>query len=484
MARWWREILAAAALAALLGAGGVWSLDLLIPRYAASAEVAIIPRRSTVALDERFKAIEQQVGSRLRGNFTGRRAAMVGLVHQADLAQRVFDRLRGDLDEDSSPARLLDAIDAELVTLGMATNQPNSDLIRLTASARSPALAKALADAWAETFVEDVNILFSDVPRKVVADVSAELESVRERYLEAESQLQAFNAASRVDLLDQEIAAKDAVIGEVVSTWQLTATASFQKEMTSRLASLDEDLGQLRKARTNLRDARVLRLLVDSGSASSVASNSLAIYLFKARMVTDNPNLEIRLGETPAVSAADQRQDVDITIKSLEQQIGELDATVHRQTTELAALVGEEDDENGIRSLLASMVRQLDTTRDQPMMALLAKLEREKRSLAIARQDELTTQANLTLERDLMRTTLSTLQSEVVELELTVAAAPSQVRLASPAELPVDTSWPAAPLVGVAALLAGFLTALLLAPLATAMGWQPPLRRRSAAAPD
>ena len=482
VALWWREILAVPATAALLGFAGIWSLEHLVPRYAASADVAIIHTRSTVALDERFQAVDRSDRQVQQRGRPARRAALVGLVHQADLAERVFDRLQGDLEEASSPVELLAAIEAELVTVGMASNRPESDLIRLTAYAPEATLAKALADAWAEAFVDDMNALFADVPREVVDTVAAELASVRARYAEAEAKLQAFMAASRIDLLEQEIAAKDAVIQEVVSTWRLTATAAFQKDITSRLTSIDENLAHLRETRARLRNAQGLRLLLNS-SPSSVASNSLAIFLFKAGLASENPHLEIRLGDMPAVSAADQEQDIDSAIESLERQIASLQANVADQTQALASLVGKTGDQEGIRGLLGNMVDQLDTNRDQPMMTLLAKLETEKRALATERQNEVTQQANLTVARDLMHTTLSTLQSEVVELELSLASAPSQVRLASLAVLPVDTAWPGAPLVAAVGLVAGFLAALLLVPVASAMNWQPPLGRRSASAP-
>ena len=459
----------------MLGASGIFALDVLLPRYTASTDVAIVGRRSEVAIDDRFSAVDSRADRST--SLPARRLALLGLVHKPDLARQVFTRLEDRLDEDATPAALLESVDAELVTMGMASNRPNSDLIRIAVSANSPRLAKSVADAWTEAFVADVNVLYEEVPGHVLETVQAELANVRQRYLEAEDKLKAHKAASRVDLLDQQIAGKNNVIAELLAVWQRTATSSFQKSIESQLDIIEQTLSRVGRLEADLLDAEALREQLDSDGPSSVASNSLAIYLFKARLLAGSPTLEIDLREVPSVSAADQRQDMDQTIKSIRQQIARTNETLATRNEEVASLVGSSGDggEQSNRALLVDMVRQLDTTRDQPMMALLAQLEEEKRTLAAERHEDATQQENLTLERDLLRTALTTLQNEVVELELTVASSTTQLRLASLAILPADTAWPAASLVAAICFVVGFFGAFLLAPIASALGSVPPI---------
>lgn len=457
----------------MLGASGMVALDVLLPRYTASTDVAIVGRRSEVAIDNRFSAVDSRRDAAT--SLPARRLALLGLVHKPDLARQVFTRLEGQLDEDATPAALLGSVEAELVTMGMASNRPNSDLIRITVSADSPRLAKSVADAWTEVFVADVNVLYEEVPVHVLETVQAELANVRQRYLEAEDKLKAHTAASRVDLLDQQIAGKNNVIAQLLQVWQRTATASFQKSIESQLDTVEQTHNRVRRLEADLLDAVALREQLDADGPSSVASNSLAIYLFKAKLLAGSPTLEIDLGAVPPVSGADQRHDMDQTIKSIRQQIARTNETVITRNEELASLVGGSDGLQTNRNLLVDMIRQLDTTRDQPVMALLSQLEEEKRVLAAERHEEATQRENLTLERDLLRTALTTLQNEVVELELTVASSTTQLRLASLAILPADTAWPAASLVAAICFFVGFFGAFLLAPIASALGSVPPI---------
>ena len=486
---WWREILLLALAAGLLGALLPVALDLIAPRYTASADVAIIPTRANVALDVRFAAVEG-AARRFRSDPQGRRAALVGLVNKPNLAAKVLDQLRGQFDEDVRPADLVRKVDAELVVIGMASNRPESDLIRITVQADSPPLAKAFADAWAETFVADVNLLYEEAPSQVIETVRAERTSVRQRYLEAESRLQSFTNTSEVDLLNQQIEAKQELITQVVSTWRLTATASFQRDLDSRLATLDDSLAKLRRMEADLRDANGLAAQLGADTPSSTATNALAIYLFKARLSGGEPTLEFNLGDMPQVSAADQQRDMEATVKSLEQQIAGLRVAVQDQTDALSSLVGQTNgaETGSIRAELDKMASYLDTKRDQPMMALLAELEAEKRQLTAQRDNQVAAQTDLTLERDLMRSTLTTLQNEMVELELTVASAPSQVRLASLAVVPTNSAWPAPALVAVVLFVVGLFGAVFLSVILSAAGRQPPLTalrvaRRTPAAP-
>ena len=473
IALWWREILLCGIAAAVLGASGIFALDTLLPRYIASTDVTIVGRRSEVAIDNRFSAVDSRA-DRSTGR-PARRLALLGLVHKPDLAGQVFTRLRSQLDEDATPAALLGSVEAELVSRGMESNLTQSDLIRIFVSANSPRLAKSIADAWTEAFVADVNALYEEVPGHVLEAVQAELANVRQRYLEAEDRLKAHTGASRVDFIDQQIAGKNNVINEILKVWQRTATSSFQKNIESQLTAIEQMLARIQQLEAHLLDAEALRQQLDSDGPSSVASNSLAIYLFKAKLLGGSSTLEIDLGAVPQMSAADQRQDMDQTIKGIRQQIARANEELSIRNEKIASLVGANSDGGENRTLLVDMIRQLDTSRDQPMMALLGQLEGEKRALAAERHEDAMQQENLALERDLLRTALTTLQNEVVELELTVASSTTQLRLASLAILPADTAWPAASLVAAVCLVVGLFGALLLAPIASAFGRVPPI---------
>lgn len=467
---WWREILLFGIAAATLGASGIFALDVLLPKYTASADVAISGRKSEVAIDRRFSA-----SNSVTRNWPARQAALVGLVHKPDLARKVFAQLEGQLDEDATPATLLTLVDAELVTIGMASARPESDLIRISASANSPGLAKSMADAWTEAFIADVNVLYDDVPAGVVDTVRAELADVQRRYLEAEEKLKAHTAASRVDLLDQQIAGKNSVIADLHAVWQRVATSSFQKNVESQLDTVERVLVRVQRLEADLADALALRQQLDSDGPSSIATNSLAIYLFKARLIAGSSTLEIDLGAIPQMSAAAQRRDIDQTTKSLQQQLARSREELDSRNEEIASLVGAEAGSEANRTLLSEMIRQLDATRDQPLMELLEQLEEEKRVLAVARQADATRGENLVLERDLLRTALTTLQNEVVELELKIASSTRQLRLASLAIPPAETAWPAAGLVAAICFVVGLLGAFLLAPIASALGREPPI---------
>ena len=479
---WWREILLLAVAAGVFGALLPLALNQVLPRYTASADVAIIPRRANVALDVRFAAVEGAT-RRFRSDPQGRRAALVGLVNQPNLAEKVLRQLRGQLPEDTRPGDLTGKVEGELVVIGMAGQRPESDLIRITVQADSPSLAKAFADAWAETFVTDVNQLYEEVPSQVVETVRAELVSVRDRYAEAEIALRSFTSTSEIDLLNQQIDAKQELVTQVVATWRLTATAAFQRDVESRLATLDDSLAKLRRLEADLRDANGLAAQLRADTPSSTATNALAIYLFKARLVGGDATLEIDLGDMLQVSAADQQQDMAVTIESLGRQVEDLQVAVSAQTNELSSLVGKagEAETGSIRDELDRMTAYLDTSREQPLMRLLATLEEEKRVMIGQRDKHIARQTDLTVERDLMRSTLTTLQNEMVELELNVASAPSQVRLASLAVVPTNSAWPAPALVAPIFAAVGLFAAVFLSVVVSATGRQPPLGRWRAA---
>ena len=121
---------------------------------------------------------------------------------------------------------------------------------------------------------------------------------------------------------------------------------------------------------------------------------------------------------------------------------------------------------------------------EQPLLTLMNGIERDKQALVAQKQLETATLADLTLVRDLRRSTLETLQNEVVELQLRATASPSAVRLASYSLAPSISAWPSPLLGGFAALLVASFGGVCMAFAANAMGRRPFLRRAASAAQE
>ena len=194
---WWREILLGASLVTVSVGTTALAVRTLWPAYEASADIAMT---------------DAGVGTD-RTSFRGRRAAIVGLARSGDLARSVLDRLDGQLGAtEATESALLRTIDATLVSTLSASL---SNLIRITARARSPEQAVILADAWAEEYVSHVNRLYEQVPESLLASVAAEEERAIQEYRAAQKELQAFVGTVDLDRLTRQIEAKKNTVDEL-----------------------------------------------------------------------------------------------------------------------------------------------------------------------------------------------------------------------------------------------------------------------------
>lgn len=194
---WWREILLGASLVTVSVGTTALAVRTLWPAYEASADIAMT---------------DAGVGTD-RTSFRGRRVAIVGLARSGDLARSVLDRLDGQLGAtEATESALLRTIDATLVST-LSANLSN--LIRITARARSPEQAVVLADAWAEEYVSHVNRLYEQVPESLLASVAAEEERATQEYRAAQKELQAFVGTVDLDRLTRQIEAKKHTVEEL-----------------------------------------------------------------------------------------------------------------------------------------------------------------------------------------------------------------------------------------------------------------------------
>lgn len=473
---WWRDIVVFSIAGALLGVLAVLALDVLLPRYEAYADVAIIQSGVNVAIDERFGVVTQQDRRLVQRQASGRRAALLGLVHKASLAQTISAMLPPE--EEYSPTSLLLKVSAELVTFGVASAQPQSDLIRITARMESPERAKYVADAWAETYVRDINQLYESVPQQVIATILQERDNVRRQYQDAEAALQDFLAASKVDYLTMRVNALSELNSELMEVWKQGTSLRYVARGNSDADQLRNNYARQRELVTAMRMASSLRDQV-AATASGSASLELALSLLMARLYGGDTPTEISFDAiSSGGNAATNVASVNALIETLQDRLTNVENENEVLAQSIDTFLGLADSGN---TSLTQLTENLDKpVEEQPLLALMNKIEQDKQALVAQKQLETAALADLTLERDLRRSTLETLQNEVVELQLRATASPTAVRLASYSVIPSLSAWPSPLLGGLAAILVASFGGVCMAYTANAMGRRPFLRRAAA----
>lgn len=235
---WWREIALIAIGAAVVAAVAILLLRLVTPpTYASSATVAIARTQSSITFDERFTTLSQdQLQALSSVDAAARRGALLGLVSNGAVAQAVIAQLSNILTDENeqSPAYWLAEGQVEAELVGSTGSQANSDLIRITISADSPAKAAALANAWAQNYVEQVNRIYGQIPSELVASVTSELGKAQAEYDSAQTELEAFVAQNEVDKLNRLIVEKQDIIASLQAGKQTAITTIVDEELQAR----------------------------------------------------------------------------------------------------------------------------------------------------------------------------------------------------------------------------------------------------------
>ena len=277
---WWRDIAVVSIAGAALGVVAVWALDIVLPRYDAYADVAIIQTGANVAIDERFGVMTNQDARLFQRRLAGRRAALLGLVHKSSLAQTVSEALPPE--DGYSPSSLLLKVTAKLVTFGVASQHPESDLIRITVRMESPQRAKYVADTWADVYVQDINQLYESVPQQVIATILQERDDVRKQYQDAEAALQQFMAASQIDFLATRIESLQQLNTELMEVWKQGTALRYIEQGNSAAQQLKDNYARERMLVSSIRMAASLRDLLATTNGDNGASTDLATALLMA----------------------------------------------------------------------------------------------------------------------------------------------------------------------------------------------------------
>ncbi|MCB0070749.1 MAG: hypothetical protein KDE20_04790 [Caldilineaceae bacterium] len=206
---WWSEIVAIAVVAAgLAGVAVLLLAQMNVPAYEATASAVIARVSSNVTFDERFQTTTDGSGATTE---SARRAALVNLVGSAAVAEAVIADL-GDMltPEQQNPARLLNQVEAEIAP--SADNRTPSDVIRITVTAVTPEKASAIANSWMRNYVDQVNAIYGQVPPELMASVQNELIVAESDFENTQRQLEAFIAASKIQMLTRQIQTQQALL--------------------------------------------------------------------------------------------------------------------------------------------------------------------------------------------------------------------------------------------------------------------------------
>lgn len=357
LAAWWREIVVAAVSFAVGTAALVLVARLVFPTYETQVDVTVIRMATQVSMDQTLQTGGQQRNLQ-RQEWSARRAALVGLVHNGDVAQAVAERLHGQFEDEKEGTanRLIRRIDADLVTIGMLSNSNMSDLIRITARGDSPEQAVAIGDAWAEEYVHHVNRLYEQVPETLTASIATAVANAQQVYDAAQAELETFIARSEIDRLQRQIAAKATTLGSLQGLWRLTVDTQLmavEKQQETAFQTVNEWFDfQIQELETNydtrrkisllLADARGLRAQIERSGEASVASNGLAFLLLKtaayASSVGSATSLELNVADSGAVhvDARQQLEDVNAIISALEAREQQIARDIVRQSQALS----------------------------------------------------------------------------------------------------------------------------------------------------
>lgn len=474
---WWRDIAVFSIAGALLGTVALLALQVLLPRYDAYADVAIIQSGANVAIDEKFGVLTQRDIRLALRQVNGRRAALLGLVHKANLAQAISETLPPV--EKYSPNSLLARITAKLVTFGVASAHPESDLIRITARMDSPHLAKQVADAWAEAYVEDINQLYEAVPDDVIETILQERDAVQQQYEEAKANLQQFLTESQVDFLSTRIDALTTLNVELMDVWKRSVSLRYIERSNSDVKQLRNNHAHERDTIQAIRLASSLRDQVAAPNSGDSAPFELATALLMAKLYGGGTSLELSFDAVTSGGSGPNVAELDALIEALQVRLGEVEDENNSLGHSIDVFLGlaEPDGITSLQSLRDNLGRPIEK---QPLLTLIRDIERGKQTLVTQMQLEETTLEELRLERDLRQSTLETLQTEVVEQRLRATASPTAVRLASDSVAPSASAWPSPPLGGLAAALVAFFGGICVAYAANAMGRRPFFRRAAA----
>ncbi len=408
--RYWKWIVGAALVAAVTA--GVVSF-LLPPTYEATAGVLVIPSKSEVSFEPKFKTLSGEDLAQGRVfDVNSRRKALEALAKSTSVAAQVIAQLQTMLEpEEQEVLTLLETVDVE----------STGDLIEIKVRADSPAKAATIANAWGKAYESYVNDMYGGVVESTT-NIQAQLTTAKAEYDAAEAALQGFIGDNRIAELQREIGAKEARIKAVKDAQTEAGTSLYSQQLQTKQATLGDYYAATRRLEQLLADAEALReqLHTRGTSSSAVMADGLALMLLRAGAFAAHAGLPVQLQISMEQMAGreddkdQQLEDVDSLIAVLKKQREQAQAAINRLSLEI----------------LNSKTYPLSPPADDPATELIQNYTQEVLKLKEELEVEVARQRELTRQRDLTWDTYTTLARKAAEIGVASQVKDTEVRFA------------------------------------------------------
>jgi len=212
------------------------------PVYEAEALLLITRLRPAVTLDPRFQTVaEENVVNLSVQEEQVRRQTLVGLAGSHDLWIKVLERLGDSLPPDERSVDFMQ---------GATDIRTEGNLIAFQARADRPAKAAAIANAWAETYQEQVNRLYSNTSPGY-EQIQAQIANARTAYEAAQQELESFVRQSRENELTRQIEQRQQVLANL-QAGQIAAARQQVDAFLARTNRINQLLFGARSLQTHL----------------------------------------------------------------------------------------------------------------------------------------------------------------------------------------------------------------------------------------
>jgi uncharacterized protein involved in exopolysaccharide biosynthesis len=427
---------------------------LLPKKYQAASLIATTKVASSVSFGSTIQTLSDAqslaAGASSLVDKKARIESYVQMVKSPTVAQKVLDELGSRLNPgDRSITKLIEIVDGQVV--------PNSDSIQISVIYQDPQLAADIATAWAKSYVDQVNLVYSDAGTvDSYTAIKDQLSAAKNTYDGAQSALESFTAQNREANLQRRIAENHAeidnlsigytdVISTVVNLQTQASTVAYDQKIKDLTTQLQEKYAERRLVDQNLANAQDMYDQDQKGGDGAAASNTLALNLLKAQVFAANGGLgNIIIQSSPVpLSAASMASDLSALIDVLKTRQQALDGEIQSLSAGIGTSQGSTLDltlaqqaQASVQNFSNSVSYMPSENSNTPRENRIQTLEDSTNQLNAQLLKVQSQKAELTRARDLAWDTFKNLSTKETELEVTSKTENTTVALAAPAAVP------------------------------------------------